>query len=245
MTMNFTLPQYQGLPVQLLAATFKKTAATYKFYWFLSLLQLIEEEGTKIEKRKIFARMLSNAWYPINYFKLSFGKQDKIQEAISFFHHQRGIPIDLDRQRVWKSIMAFNDPTSLAWLIHFDKQVPHWFISPWFPSRNSPKQIYNQSTEREIKSPYFLARDYIEINPEWLEYLLRNSAILKDFCYWNLSLFLQKHNPNVPDIPNKLVKPARRGSLENHKKGFWNFYFDEVHEQRCIYSGSLLIKLFA
>ncbi|MCC5935753.1 MAG: hypothetical protein JJU34_00600 [Lunatimonas sp.] len=82
----------------------------------------------------------------------------------------------------------------------------------------------------------------MEVNPAWQEYLTKNSAILKDFCFWNLSLFLQKHNPNVPDIPNKLIKPIRRGSLENHKKGYWNLYFDEVKEQRCIYSGNLLTK---
>nr|WP_301005295.1 HNH endonuclease domain-containing protein [Lunatimonas sp.] len=186
--------------------------------------------------------MLANAWYPINYYKLSFGKQDKIQEAISFFHKQRGIPIDLTRHEVWESILTCKDTASISCLLHFDNQVPHWFISPWFPSKYKKKQIYVHSKNPAINSPYFLQRDYVEVNPAWQEYLTKNSAILKDFCFWNLSLFLQKHNPNVPDIPNKLIKPIRRGSLENHKKGYWNLYFDEVKEQRCIYSGNLLTK---
>ena len=48
----------------------------------------------------------------------------------------------------------------------------------------------------------------IEINEEWIKYLNQNIKVLKDFCYWNLVIFLQAKNPNVPDIPNKLIKPA-------------------------------------
>ncbi|WP_202615347.1 HNH endonuclease domain-containing protein [Algoriphagus kandeliae] len=200
---------------------------------------MLEEEGLKIEKRKIFARMLANAWYTVNYFKVSFGKQDKIQEAISYFHQKKGIPIDLGRTRVWERILSFSDHGSISVLSHFDNQVPHWFLSPWFP-KMSKSQIYLNSRDSKRRVPYFLDSDFVEINTEWLGYFLKNAAILKDFCFWNLSLFLQKQNPNVPDIPNKLIKPINRASLNRQKKDFWNFYFDEVKEQKCIYSGENL-----
>lgn len=80
--MKFNLPENETLPVQFLSSTFNNTSATYKYYWFLSIIQLLEEEGAKIEKNKIFARMLANAWYTVNFFKVSFGKQDKIQDSI-------------------------------------------------------------------------------------------------------------------------------------------------------------------
>ena len=235
----FNLPEEKNLPIQFLSSTLRKTAATYKFYWFLSLIQLLEEEGVIIEKRKIFARMLSNAWYTVNYFKVSFGKQDKVHEAVSFFKEDKKIPIDLGQTKVWEKILSFKDSRSTSILSHFDNQVPHWFLSPWFPTM-SKRQIYANSKDRKRISPYFLESANIEVNPEWLPYFLKNSAVLKDFCLWNLSLFLQKHNPNVPDIPNKLIKPISRASLIKQKKSFWNFYFDEVKEQKCIYSGEIL-----
>jgi len=34
-----TLPGSKELPINLLAACFNKTSATYKFYWLLSILQ--------------------------------------------------------------------------------------------------------------------------------------------------------------------------------------------------------------
>ena len=72
------LPLKQGLPVNLLAACFNNTSATYKYYWFLSILNSIESGKTRMPKRELFAQMLSNAWYPVNYFHLSFGVQDCI-----------------------------------------------------------------------------------------------------------------------------------------------------------------------
>jgi 5-methylcytosine-specific restriction endonuclease McrA len=53
-------------------------------------------------------------------------------------------------------------------------------------------------------------------------------------------LYLQKHNPNVPDIPNKLIKPPRRNSLLNQRR-FWNRVFDHTGPLECIYTQKKLI----
>ena len=76
------IPSFNGLPVNLLAACFNNTSATYKYYWFLSILQSIEDGKTRIQKKELFASMISNAWYTVNYFHISFGKQDRLQRAI-------------------------------------------------------------------------------------------------------------------------------------------------------------------
>ncbi len=76
------LPNSNGLPVNLLAACFNNTSATYKYYWLLSILQSVETGHLRISKKVLFAKMISNAWFTVNYFHVSFGKQDLIQEAI-------------------------------------------------------------------------------------------------------------------------------------------------------------------
>lgn len=88
-------------------------------------------------------------------------------------------------------------------------------------------------------SLYALHAQHIELNPAWIDYLLANAGVLKSFCYWKLSLYLQKHNPNVPDIPNKLVKPAKRNSLNEQRK-FWNIILDEIGSVDCIYTNKKL-----
>ncbi len=38
--------------------------------------------------------MISNAWFTVNYFHVSFGKQDLIQQAIQAINETEKIPID-------------------------------------------------------------------------------------------------------------------------------------------------------
>ena len=68
------LPFHKELPINLLAACFNNTSSTYKYYWFLSILQTVEAGKIQISKKDLFARMISNAWYTVNYFHISFGK---------------------------------------------------------------------------------------------------------------------------------------------------------------------------
>ena len=76
------LPTSKNLPINKLASVFGSTSATYKFYWLIALIELVEEGYIEIPKRKIFSRIISTSWYTINYFHISFGKQDNLQIAV-------------------------------------------------------------------------------------------------------------------------------------------------------------------
>ena len=75
-------PYQDDLPVHLLAGCFNNTSTTYKFHWFLAVLGRVKLGDTKILKRDLFAETVAHTWYTVNYFKVSFGKQDKLQKAL-------------------------------------------------------------------------------------------------------------------------------------------------------------------
>lgn len=229
------LPNSKGLPIYLLAACFNNTSATYKYYWLLSILQEVENGNLTVSKRSLFARMVSNAWFTVNYFHVSFGKQDLIQDVICFVNQFEKIPIDEKLSSVFQKLATSQNKETEKQLWHFNKNVPHWFLSPWFPGKDR-LAIYHASISYSNKCLYALYDDRIELNPEWLSYLTENVKVLKDFCYWNLSLFLQAKNPNVPDIPNKLIKPAVRNSLTEQRKKFWDIVLNELGTVKCIYT---------
>ncbi len=234
------LPNQNGLPIYLLAACFNNTVATYKFYWLLSILQSVEEGNLKISKREIFARIISNAWFTVNYFHVSFGKQDLIQDVVRAVNLLEQISIDDKRESVFRKLLTTQNRSTEKQLWHFNKNVPHWFLSPWFPKMNKA-EIYSTSKSFSKNCLYALHDDEIEINPEWKSYLISNTKMLKDFCYWNLCLFLQSKNPNVPDIPNKLIKPTLRNSLLKQRTQFWDLVLKELGSVKCIYTGKDLI----
>ena len=233
------LPKSNRLPVNLLAACFNNTSATYKYYWLLSILQEVEIGNMTVFKKNLFARMISNAWFTVNYFHVSFGKQDLIQDAIFLVNKVEKIPVDEKLNSVFHQLSTTQNTITENQLWHFNKNVPHWFMSPWFPSKDK-LTIYNASKYFEGNCLYALYEDKIEVNPEWEIYLKQNARMLKDFCYWNLALFLQSKNPNVPDIPNKLIKPANRNNLIKQRTNFWDVVLKELGSVECIYTGEKL-----
>lgn len=233
------LPLEQNISISKLTSVFKNTSATYKFYWFWAILECVDEGKIEINKKEIFARMLTLSWYTVNYFHVSFGKQDLIQDAVRTIKDIENLNVDSKKSIILDKLLKSNNTTTNSILHHFDKNVPHKFLSPWLGT-GSKAEVYNKSLDKNVNAPYILLKDSIIILDSWFEYFRVNSGLLKSFCYWNLTLFLQARNPNVPDIPNKIQRPIVRGSLNKHKKMFWDLILNELGYINCIYTGEKL-----
>jgi hypothetical protein len=72
----------------------------------------------------------------------------------------------------------------------------------------------------------------------WADYLQVNLHIVTGYCLWHLTNYLQKHNPNVPNIVGKLVEPEERNL--RHARLFWQTAMDQIGECRCIYTGEIV-----
>jgi hypothetical protein len=221
-----------------LASIFNYTSATYKFYWFLAIVEEVESGDKEIQKDRLFARMISNAWYPIKYFRLSFGSQDHISQLINDFFNSTSLRVSDDKAEIKKCLIETKDITILKKLYHLDKNVPHKFLSPWF--KGSKKSIYESSQLDFQNSIYHLFKNYITVNNNWYDYIQLNAEVIKDFIYWNLALFIQARNPSTPDVINKLIKPAKRNSLTKQRNKFWNIYLEKRPETKCIFTNETL-----
>lgn len=229
------------MPVNLLASCFNRTTATYKFYWLLSILEAVESGERVIPKKLLFSRMIAHAWYTINYFHLSFGKLDNFQKAIEQVKSIEDITVDAERRQIFEQLSNTSRRETEIILQHFDKQVPHWFLSPWFPGVNKQKDIYDGSMIDSRMCLYKLYRNHIELHPTWIPYLTENVSFLRSFCYWHLAIYLQVRNPNVPDIPNKLFRSPERASLYKQRKEFWDIVLSEKGSIECIYTNKELV----
>lgn len=233
----YYLPQHNLLQINLLAGSFNNTSSTYKFYWFISLLEELEKGNYKINKQALFANMIANAWYTVNYFHVSFGVQDQLQRAIEGIKIIECISIDEKKSIIQEKLKNTQSKATSRLLWYFDGEVPYRFLSPWFPKfKGNKKEIYKFSKDFNNDCLYSVDEKEIVVNPKWVEYLVLNSGILKAFCYWHLSLYLQKYNPNVPDIPNKLIRPAVRSSLVRQRKYFWDKVIEKTGTISCIYT---------
>ena len=194
---------------------------------------------------EIVVRMVANAWYPIHYFRISFGKLDSLYVEIMALQQLTNLSIDAPIETICNTLinsLSFSEVKNH--LRNLSKCVPYRFLSPWFPGA-SDKEVVALSRTFENDCPYAIrvngSDKFIEINPSWESFLNENVRILLDYSYWNLTLFLQARNPNVPDIPNKLVKQIERNSLTK-QRNYWNKIIDEIGGMNCIYTGKRLMK---
>ena len=239
------IPHIDSLSTNRLARVFNNTVATYKYYWFISILNIHVNTGsTRISIWDIVISMVANAWYPVHYFKLSFGKSDSMYAAIKSIQEITGLPYDASKKEVEETLKAILDRRDIkSTLKVFTLNVPFRFLRPWIDTSDD-KEVVIRSQQYENGALYALTRDeneewIININPIWSQYLFDHYPILLDFAYWNLTLFLQTRNPNVPNIPNKLIRPEARKSLNNQRK-FWNIVIGEGGPIKCIYTGANL-----
>jgi hypothetical protein len=79
------LPENRDIDVPSLARVFNDTTNSYKFYWFLAILDSLEtSNGGRLLKADLSLKMVANVWYPLNYYKLSFGVQDQFSAVAQF-----------------------------------------------------------------------------------------------------------------------------------------------------------------
>lgn len=254
--MASTLPLSSRLPVENLSASFNNVTNSYKFYWLLALLEHIQETRTSIVPiEQLLARMVASVWYPANYFQLSFGKQDRLSDIAWRIQMETGLPVDAGKQEVYAAVLAYITSSSpLAQEVNsLGAYVPFRFLRPFFSAQlrgevdwkvNGLIQELAEQTFAHPDKPclyrFSSNLDSIEIHPLWFEYLQTHLAIVTGFCLWQLLNYLQKNNPNVPNIAAKLFEPGRRSLRESRK--FWQLAFEKLDIIFCIYSGKPMQK---
>jgi hypothetical protein len=80
------LPPSEFLNIAALARLFNHTTNSYKYLFFLSLLDILRRQPCQptspIAFFELIVEMLANAWFPHSDFKLSCGSQDKIPQQL-------------------------------------------------------------------------------------------------------------------------------------------------------------------
>jgi len=249
------LPTHTTLEIAKLSAVFGDTTNAYKFYWFLSILDSLKDNNKPlIPMNELALRMVASVWYPLDYYKLSFGKQDSFKGIAKNVSKLLDIDNSINSKSLFeqfntklnpsevKSINAMIPNTLLSY-------VPYRFVRPFFSHetqglpdvrvnniiKETSNQFYAQQPERII---YRFTESSIEINGVWFDYFQAHQIILRGFIYWHLLRFLQKHNDNVIGLTEKLEKPTQRNlTIAND---YWKGYLKANSSQQCIYSNQTI-----
>ena len=155
-----------------LNSVFENTTNSYKFYWWLSILKLLKTKGNeKIELEDIVFEMLVFVWYPINYYKISLGKQDQLTKYIKEIKLNFNISDKIDDVKLMFFLKENrNIPLIKSIIKNVLKYVPYRFIRPWYPETKGTKDHavneYIVCLQKDIRRepPYIIQDDYVLIN---------------------------------------------------------------------------------
>ncbi|MBE9212635.1 hypothetical protein IQ247_07880 [Plectonema cf. radiosum LEGE 06105] len=252
------LPQSERVNVSVLSQIFNNTTNSYKYLFFLSLLDILKRRKfdtlSPISFEEIIVEMLANAWYPHNYFKLSFGTLDKIAYKLDSLDLEITEPIlkfrDSDKKLLRKTIKAQNINDIVTFL---SKYVPFRLIRSFFSQETKGlldakvnQSIINLAHDKfEATKPIYCFDSQklndctaIILHQDWVEYIAENYSIVRGWVSWEWLYYMQKCNPSVPAVANKLFPPQERESLTNQTK-FWKLVLEHT-EVNCIYSNLVL-----
>ncbi|UKO97405.1 HNH endonuclease domain-containing protein [Nostoc sp. UHCC 0870] len=258
--MNQDLPLSDKVNVTVLSQIFNNITNSYKYLYFLSILDILKRRNfdtlSPISFREIIVEILANAWYPHNYFKLSFGKQDQIANKLDALELEITEPILKFRDTDKKLLRtAINNQNLDDIVISINRYVSYRLIRPFFAQETrglkdydvNPAIINLANNQFDTRKPLYCFNsedqkncNAIILHPDWIQYLEENYTIVRGWAAWEWLNYMQQRNPSTPNVVNKLFMPQERDYLGNQTK-YWKTIL-EHREIECIYSKIKLNK---
>ncbi len=241
------LPKSEQLNIASLSRLFDNKSECYKLFWFQAILDHVCKGQEEICFEDLIDNMIASAWYMVTEYHLNLGPRDTLEKAVNYISSATGMLPSVKQQEILDWLKDCKDPAVIKFKRDLTLNVPFRLQAPFFEGFHTEtwncgsKELSERINQQERLIYYFLAfsglSTKIHVVPEWTEYLRENQEILRGWIQYNMILYLQRRNPSVPGISDKLYPPQER-KLEKVKK-YWKLLSGlvPIHE---IYSESLL-----
>ena len=214
------LPYDDSLNIGVLSKVFerKRIANCYKYFWFQAILEMISEDKVRFSYDEILNQMIEDAWYMVTEYKLRLGPcntTNHLEEAVKYIFSTTKISSTAKKGTVTRYLKTCDDPIIKRHKRNLIVNVPYCLQSPFYTSiKDLGRSKVDEINTQKHLLYYFVSvkgtNSQLEMNEEWVSYLIHNRQILLDWIKYNLIGYLQDRNPNVPGIVEKIIKPEKR-----------------------------------
>ena len=241
------LPYDEKLNIGYLSRLFDDTSNCYKFFWFQAILGKLSEDKTAFTYDELINEMIADAWYMVTEYRLRLGPagvKDNLEEAVKYIGEKNIFPASEKRSIIIAWLENVEDKELLKYKKELIKNVPYRIQVPFFDEIKIDKREWgrpeylSQKINQQRRLLYYYEafcqlETTIRINEDWVPYLLRNREILRGWLQLNLIHYLQRRNPSVPGIADKLSAPEAR-DIERVRK-YWKLIIDVRPDIQEIY----------
>ena len=243
------LPYSDELNIAAFSRLFDNKSECYKLFWFQAILGEVCAGRLDILYEDLIDEMISDAWYMVTEYHLNLGPRDTLEKIVGHIYQKTHMLPSVRKQDILNWLKCCEDPAVIKYKKDLTQNVPYRLQVPFFESLRpkdldcSPKKQAALINQQRRLMYYFDVvsglQTVIHIDPDWAIYLKENQEILRGWIQYNMILYLQRRNPSVPGISDKLYPPQER-KLEKVKK-YWKILaeLESFHE---IYGGIEITK---
>lgn len=234
------LPYEEELEIGYLSRLFDKTSECYKFFWFKAILKKIREGRDNFTYEELVDEMIADAWYMVSEYHLNLGPKDNLESVVNYIVQANSFKPSEKNSEILKYLKSGADSEVMRMKKILIKNVPYRLLSPFMPDVKGKElegsmvkriKIINKQERLLYNIGYYNGLDTkIYIMPEWYLYIRKNMEIIKGWLEYKMIVYLQKRNPNVPGIADKLYPPQERNLPEI--RNYWKMImeFQPIHE---------------
>ena len=241
------LPPSEHLAVDTLSGIFSDMSESYKIFWFNSILQGIVSGHIRQTFDEIINRMVVDAWYMVTEYHLNLGPSDGLEKLVHTVQAETGLPSNAKERDI---LTALEENTNkeinslkrrLILFVPFRLQAPFmkyvkgelWEKKTLLCERinNDASLIYSFGDGQGLSNT-------IKISPDWMDYLYTNNAIVSGWVELCMIKYLQRRNPSVPGLADKIRSPEMRKLKK--AKDFWSAVVDYTPVENIYIPGQMM-----
>lgn len=241
------LPSSEHLEIRYLSRIFDNKSECYKLFFMLAIVNNLDKNKNILTYEELINDMIAEAWYMVSEYRLNLGPSDTLEALVHRVYEVSGIKSSEKKAKILAYLEGCDDRGILNMKKTLTYFVPYRLQAPFLSNVkgklwDGPKKELAARINQEQRLMYYFQeingiQSRIEVQEDWCEYILKNKEIIKGWIHYNMIIYLQRRNPGVPGIANKLYPPQDR-KLE-HVKKLWKAVV-EINPVKEIYCGELL-----
>lgn len=241
------LPYSGELEIQYLSRLFDNTSECYKFFWFQAIITKVLEDKREIAYEELVDEMIAEAWYMVTEYHLNLGPRDTLESLVHDLQSISKMKSSEKKENILGYLKNCTDKEVMKRKRILTKNVPYRIQAPFMSKIKGKEWDVSESEliakiNTETRLMYYFdelkgMKTCIRIHEDWFSYIQKNQEIIKGWLQYRMILYLQRRNPSVPGIADKLYPPQER-KLEKVQK-YWKMLLT-LHPVTEIYGRNVL-----
>ncbi len=219
----------------------------------MAIIEKLDNGQLSFTYDELLNEMITYAWYMVSEYHLRLGpigSTDNLEEVVKYIKDKYGFSSSEKREKIIGFLLSTDDKKIQDYKNKLTLNVPYRLQSPFYDDINIQRTEWHaiESLSQKINAQkrliYYFdyiagTKSVVRVDETWAAYLKKHKEILINWTQFNLIKYLQRRNPGVSGIADKIEAPTSR-NLNDIRK-YWKLIISKDSSIRDIYGNVELV----